>query len=79
MLDDFGNPLYLKAREPRTGSGRFVLRWNGKTSEPVEWIYADGTLFPNTTLHNVADRDFFDARDFFLIGANMVYLKRSLR
>jgi len=45
LEDSNGNPLYQKRREPRTGSGRFVLRENGKTSEGFEWIYCDGTTY----------------------------------
>jgi len=45
--DEDGKPLYLKAREPRTGSGRFVLRYEGKTCNRIEWICSDGSRFPN--------------------------------
>jgi hypothetical protein len=37
--------LYLKARVPRTGIGRFVVRKDGKTSEHIDWVYIDGTPF----------------------------------
>jgi hypothetical protein len=46
-IDEEGNsiPVYQKRRVPHTGSGRFVLRENGKASEGIEWIYCDGAEY----------------------------------
>ena len=69
--DNLNNPIYLKRREPRTGSGRFVLRWNGVTYNPVMWIFADGADFPNTALAHEGTGDFLL---FFLHPANIPYV-----